>query len=55
VLTVQGAVHLEFGGNSYALNEGTHLLPSLYITQDGQTVKVSGNGSVTFTYRKAVL
>lgn len=55
VLTVQGAVRLEYDGNSYALNEGIHQLPSLYITQEGQTVKVSGNGSVTFTYRKAVL
>ena len=55
LLTVEGSVRLEFKGNSYALGEGTHKLPSLLITQYGQTVKVSGDGSVTFLYRKAVL
>lgn len=55
MLAVQGEVQLEYDGSSYALSEGTYQLPSLYITQAGQIVNIAGNGSVTFTYRKAVL
>lgn len=55
LLIVLGSVRLEYDGNSYALGEGTHKLPSLRITQYGKRVKVSGDGSVTFLYRKAVL
>ena len=55
VVMVQGEVGLQYDGKNYMLGEGAHLLPDLHITQDGKTVKVSGNGAVTFNYRKAVL
>ncbi len=55
LLTVQGEVRLEYDDSSYALSEGTYQLPAIQLRQEEHTVKVSGTGTVTFTYRKAVL
>lgn len=55
LLTVQGAVVLEYAGNRYELQGGLHKLPDLLLTTQGVKVKVSGSGSVSFAYRKAVL
>ena len=55
VITVQGSLKLVYEGSTYNLSSGTYTLPDLLLKQGGQTVKVSGSGSVTFTYRKAVL
>lgn len=55
VVTVQGSLKLVFEGSTYTLSSGTYKLPDLILRQGEQTVKVSGSGSVSFTYRKAVL
>ena len=53
--TVTGTVTLAYNGKSLALGEGTRLLTDFPLTQSDHVVKVSGTGSVTFTYRKARL
>ena len=50
-----GPVSLTWGGQTKSLNAGTHQLPDLYLTPGKHYVVCSGNGSVTFTYREAVL
>ena len=53
--TVTGEVVLAYNGKSMTFGEGTRLLTDLPLGQGDHLVKVSGKGSVTFTYRKAVL
>lgn len=53
--TVTGAVTLAYNGNSFTLGEGTHLLTGIPLGAGDHVVTVSGNGSVTITYRRAVL
>ena len=55
VITVQGSLKLVFNSITYTLSTGTYKFPDLILRQGDQTVNVSGTGSVTFTYRKAVL
>lgn len=55
VITVQGLLKLVIDGSTYTLNSGTFKHPDLLLKQGGQTIKVYGSGSATFTYRKAVL
>ena len=61
-VTTTGEIRIEYGGRSWALQAGEHLLPDLYLTP-GQglgrpgvhSITYSGAGSVTITYREAVL
>jgi hypothetical protein len=53
--TVTGKVTLVYGGKTSALSEGKHLLTGFPLGQGDHVVTVSGTGSVTFTYRRAVL
>jgi hypothetical protein len=52
---VQGAVTVSYGGHSLSLGEGSHVLTGIPLGQGDHVVTVSGTGSVTFTYRRAVL
>ena len=62
VVTVKGEVTLSYGNTTQTLSTGTYTLPWLYLTPDkgpllpaSHIVTCSGGGSVTFTYREAVL
>lgn len=62
VLEVTGTVDLVYGANSWSLSAGTYTLPELYLTPGTglvlpgvHEVTYSGAGTVTITYREAVL
>lgn len=58
VLTVSGddaEVLLVFGSASWALSAGTYQLPDLVVNQGGASITYSGTGTLTFTYREALL
>ena len=62
LVEVTGAVAIVYGDSSVNLSAGTYTLPWLHIRAAGGpaspnslVIEVSGNGSVTFTYREAVL
>lgn len=55
-LTVTGAtVLLEYGNASMAMGPGTYKWPNLLLTPGSHGVRYSGNGTIAFTYREAVL
>lgn len=57
-LTVEGAdasVLLEYGTGSTALSAGTYQWPDFLLTPGDHALTYSGTGSVTVTYREAVL
>ena len=54
-IAVTGAVTLAFNGSKIELTEGVYKVPSLKFKQGFSVVNVSGEGSVTFTYREATL
>lgn len=55
-ITVTGyAVTLTFGSTTTTLSEGTFILPALQFPAGTTTMRVSGNGTVAFTYREAIL
>lgn len=55
-ITVTGSsVVLEYDGASQTLTAGTYQWPRLLLTPGSHGVTCSGNGTVTFTYREAVL
>lgn len=49
------AVVLVYGGSSWSLDNGRYQLPELTLPQGGGTLSYSGSGTVTITYREAVL
>ena len=61
-LEITGAVNIAYGGSSWSLSAGEYTLPELYLTP-GQglgrpgvhSLTYSGSGSITVTYREAVL
>lgn len=56
MLTVEGEATLVDGGSTYQLSAGTYTLAGLKLAAgEERTLRVSGTGSVTFAYRKAVL
>lgn len=58
LLTISGddaAVLLKFGSASWALGAGTYQLPDLRVPQGGASLLYSGTGTLTFTYREALL
>jgi hypothetical protein len=56
VVTGAGASALiECGAARYALGEGTYELPELFLRPGETAVKYSGTGTVSITYREAVL
>lgn len=54
-VTVTGSVNMIIGTTSVSLSAGTYKLTSLLLTPGSNIVTVSGSGTVTFTYREAVL
>ena len=52
---VTGTVTLTYGQYTQTLSEGTYQLPDLYLTNGKHFVVCSGSGTVSFTYREAVL
>lgn len=62
LITVDGDVHIECDTGSWDLATGEYVLPDMLLTpgtrfgvSGGLTVSCSGVGTVTFTYREAVL
>jgi hypothetical protein len=55
VIGSDASVLLEYGSASLAMSEGTYQWPNLLLTPGVHTVTVSGTGSVTISYREAVL
>lgn len=57
ILTVSegGSVRLEYGTASLALSAGAHQWPELLLTPGSHAVIYSGSGTVTISYREAVL
>lgn len=54
-ITVNGDVVITANGSSVTLNTGTYLMSGIKLKSGVNIVNVSGNGSVVFTYREAVL
>jgi phage-related protein len=54
-ITVSDSVNLVFGTTSASLSAGTHKLSSLALKNGTTALKVSGSGTVTFSYREAML
>lgn len=54
-ITVTGDVVLEYEGSSWGLSAGTHALPDLFLTSGDHVITYSGSGTVSFSYREAVL
>lgn len=54
-LTVTSQVTIVFDNTSVALSKGTYKLSALQLRPGGTTIKVSGSGTLTVTYREAVL
>ncbi len=50
-----GEVSLVYGTYTWALGAGTYQLPDLTVPQGGTLITYSGTGTLTFTYREAVL
>jgi hypothetical protein len=57
-----GEARIQYGGRSWALQAGEHLLPELYLTPGqglgrpgAHSITYAGSGNITITYREAVL
>lgn len=55
VLSVTGSVSLEYKGATVQLGAGSHEWPTLLLTPGAHSLKYSGSGSLTVTFREAVL
>lgn len=55
VLTVDGTAHLSFKGNHTNLTTGTYEWPALQLTPGWNEIIYTGDGTLTLTYREAVL
>lgn len=54
-ITVEGEVNLKFGSSEVGLSTGSYKLSALHLKTGSNIVTVSGTGTITFTYREAVL
>lgn len=54
-ITVEGEVNLKFGSSNVGLSTGSYKLSALHLKTGPNIVTVSGSGTITFTYREAVL
>lgn len=55
VIDVIGSVNLVYNGNTVSLESGSYKITDLKLYQGVNVVNVSGNGSITFTYKEADL
>lgn len=54
-LDVTGEVSLIFGDSNWVLAAGTYILPDIFLTPGAHKITYSGNGTLKFTYREAVI
>lgn len=54
-VVVSDSVTLSFGNTTLTLGKGTYKLSSLQLKSGSNIVSVSGSGTITFTYREAVI
>lgn len=54
-LSVQGNVTMKWNDSNYELSDGVYKLLTFYLVEGDNTLKLSGNGSVKFTYRMGAL
>lgn len=54
-VVITGTVTLTYGAYTWNLANGEHLLPDLYLTPGDHKITYKGSGTVTITYREAVL
>ena len=54
-LSVQGNVTMRWNNSTYELSDGIYKLLTFYLVEGDNVVKLSGNGSVKFTYRMGAL
>ena len=55
VITVNNSVEITYEGRKWGLTSGVHKISDIRLRQGVNIIGVSGNGSVTFTYREADL
>ena len=55
IITVTGSVNITYNGVTTPLIYGTYKIPEIRLYQGTNVIGVSGNGSVTFTYKEADL
>lgn len=54
-VTGSGTITLEYDGHTWTLSAGDHILPDLYLTPGAHTLRYKGSGTLTISYREAVL
>ena len=55
VISVKGSVDITYNGVKTSLTAGTYKISDIRLRQGANVIGVSGNGSVTFTYKEADL
>lgn len=55
ILNVRGTITLTINGVDYELAEGKQQLTNFILVEGNNTIKVSGNGTITITYRQGAL
>lgn len=54
-ISVEGTINVIYNGKTVILNSGTYKISDVKLRQGINVIGISGNGSVTFTYREADL
>lgn len=54
-ITCTGRTVIAFGGETFTLEAGTHKLPGIRLVEGNNALKLSGTGTVTFTYQEGAL
>lgn len=55
LVVAEGTVSLTFGAATWALSAGSYQLPDLILAPGGADITYSGTGTLTFSYREALL
>ena len=50
-----GNININYGGASYAINEGTHILTGIVFDTGNNVLTISGNATVTIKYQEGVI
>ena len=54
-VTVSGSVSITYGGVTTSLEDGTYTISNLRLYQGANVIRVTGTGSVTFTYKEGAI
>ncbi len=54
-ITIAGRIHVIFDGIRFTLETGTYEIPEITFREGYNRIKVSGNGSIKFEYRKGMI